>query len=104
MNSQSTQLAFGSGVTARFCCKNCELKAVGGVIQKLGDKNLIGNDKFAEILTNELINYQTNLNSPSVDFKKTGDSCEESIKKVKELNDLIKEELKKMKVVTKTKL
>jgi hypothetical protein len=33
----STELAFGLGIqNASFTCKNCELKAVGGSIQRLG--------------------------------------------------------------------
>lgn len=39
-------------------CNNCELKAVGNIIQKLGNKNLLAGDKFATLLTSELMIYQ----------------------------------------------
>lgn len=57
-SSPSTKIAFGQGVKPAFTCNSCELKAVGGVVQKMTEKNLIDNQKFAQILTTSLIGYQ----------------------------------------------
>ena len=53
-----SKVAFGEGVEPTLTCNNCELKAVGNSIQKLGPKNLITNDKFTNLLTSDLITYQ----------------------------------------------
>ena len=37
----STKVAFGEDVKPTLTCNNCELKAVGGVIQRLGPNNLM---------------------------------------------------------------
>ena len=45
------KVVFGNGVQACLTCNNCELKAVGGNIKKLGENNLIAVDKFTGLVT-----------------------------------------------------
>lgn len=42
----ATKVAFGKEFKPAFTCSGCELKAVGGVVQRLGAKSLISLDKF----------------------------------------------------------
>lgn len=47
----ASKVAFGKEFKPVFTCPACERKAVGGVVQRLGPKNLIEHEKFVEILT-----------------------------------------------------
>ncbi len=69
----STKLAFGEQLKPVFTCANCELKAVNGNIKKMGQKNLITNDKFSDILTKELISYQNSQKNNPPEQKKSQD-------------------------------
>ncbi len=40
------KVAFGKEFKPAFTCSGCELKAVGGVVQRLGGKSLINFEKF----------------------------------------------------------
>lgn len=68
--NMSSKVVFGEGVKTCLTCKNCELKAVGNSIQKLSEKNLITSDKFSNLLTAELIAYQTTQQDPPVEHRK----------------------------------
>lgn len=68
--NMSSKVVFGEGVKPCLTCKNCELKAVGNSIQKLSEKNLITSEKFSNLLTAELIAYQTTQQDPPVEHRK----------------------------------
>lgn len=44
--SLATKVAFGENVQPSLTCSGCELKAVGGVAQRMTEKNLITFEKF----------------------------------------------------------
>jgi hypothetical protein len=79
------------------------MKAVGGVPQRLGPKTLISIDKFSEIVTKELLNYQNCLKNPPSEYKTPAESCKTIKDKCSDLSTKITEEYKKMKKVVKDK-
>jgi hypothetical protein len=73
------------------------MKAVGGVVQRLGTRNLISVEKFAEIVTKEIISYQSCNRNPPPEYKKPGEECAAMRTKVTEMTTKITEEFTKMK-------
>ena len=45
------KVVFGDGVESGLTCNNCELKAVGGNLQKLGENNLMAMDKLTGLVS-----------------------------------------------------
>lgn len=87
----SSKVVFGEGVQPSLTCKNCQLKAVGNSIQKLSEKNLISTQKFANLLTSQLISYQTTQQDAPADHRKNLELSLQLTKKSKETSDLIKQ-------------
>lgn len=97
-------MVFGEGVQPGLTCINCELKAVGGSIQRLGPNNLMTNDKFSSVLTNELIAYEAMKLEPPAENRLICESSQNLTKKIKETSDQIRLEYKNLKEKTKQKL
>ena len=65
-----SKVVFGDGVNSGLTCNNCELKAVGGNIQKLSDSNLIPIDKMTGQVTSELTAYQKMREQTPIEMRK----------------------------------
>lgn len=101
---QSSKVAFGQGVQPTITCNNCELKAVGNTIQRLGPKNLIAVDKFSSLLTSELISYQKGLTQTPLHQKDNPALAQTLDKKAKEISSSIKTEFHSLKQLSKVKI
>jgi transcription elongation factor Elf1 len=101
--NQSSKVAFGEEVAPSLTCNNCELKAVGSNIQKLGPKNLMASDKFSNLLTAELIAYQKGQAEPPVAHKENPTLAQVADKQAREVSSTIKTELYSLREQTKAK-
>lgn len=104
LKNLSAKVVFGEGVQPGLTCINCELKAVGGTIQRLGPNNLMTSDKFSSVLTNELIAYEAMKQDPPAENRLINESTQNLTKKIKETSEQIRMEYKNLKEKTKQKL
>lgn len=99
-----SKAAFGEEVKPALVCNNCELKAVGGTPQRLGERNLITCDRLAGLILAEAMSYQSSQTEQPPEVRQAIEGGQNLAKKVKESSDLIREEYKTLKEKSRVKL